>query len=632
MNSRAHVASPSTRRNDVREHALALQNLCDQIEEKGLAQLDPQQVESIPTTLASASTALAVARSQNLQSPLVHALEFQIFRISERLRASQKTSPRTFFVHILQTVPRRLWEGWSAQLVALAFLVCGVTIGYRRVTEDPLRALSYFPDAVGGFSIGDQILSLSSAHSVRMWLQAPVSDIAFLLVSFDVHLFTFFGAFVAVALLCVGIGGLLTPLLLLSFGGALGALIGVLPQSEVADVVVRLFPMFFLLSLALMLAQSAGVQLLQASLPDRSGRPHRRAARHLQSAWTQGLFSLIHTLIAAILMMRVVSHAGTSNATSLPQILALLWGVAFFMYVLLLGAPPEKKLWRFIRAIQRRHDADPLPYSTEPPSVHAGRVRLDLREGISLHVSLARLSDRLAAALIDGMLIVVWISVCIGFILPRMFSAEQLSSGRIFAAVTLLVMPILAYNFVSEWRWQGQTVGKRIFEIRSIRLDGERMDSWTVWLRSLTQSVETFLPISLAAASYFATRQYVWWFVALALIFTVVIQLFPLLNLLRQRLGDRMTGTITIEMPDSARGFIAPTAHPDAPALPYPVILSDAQHDAIAAAVSRARCGDFSAGRIVLGDVERDTRVQHWPNQTVLARLESLYAHASRSS
>lgn len=622
--------TPTTekRRGDsVQRHAIALQNLVDRIEEHGLAHLEPAVLASIPTTLAAASTALAVARGEQLDSPMVRALEHQIFRLSELLRHGDKKHPRTLLTHLLYTLPQRLWAGFGAQLVALALIVCGAQIGYRTVAADSLRALSYFPEGISDYSIGHELLNLGASQAVQMWLQAPMSDIAFLLVSFDVHLFLFFGGFIAAALLCMGLGGVLTPLLLLSFGGAWGAIFGVLPIGVRWEVGLRLWPMFSMLTLALMLAQSAGFQMLCAYLPDRSGRPRRRAAHHLQSAFVQAMFSGIHLVLAALLSMQVITRAGGGQTSAIPQIVATLWAILFVGYTVwanVARTPMGRALF------QQLHGGAPdlhLPYKVEPPAVHEGRIRLDLQEGASMHVTLARMSDRIAASAIDALIIGLWLVLYVAQIFPRIFADDAFSWNRVLWASLLLVGPILSYQFIAEWRWQGQTVGKRLFEIRSIRLDGERMDIWTTGLRALSQGFETIAPIALAAASYFATRQYVWFFVGIAILFTVIVQAFPLLNLLRQRLGDRMTGTVIIELPDRVHRYIPPLPNEEALVLTHPRTLTRGQHHAVAAVLSRARRGEFQPGRLLLEHLEQDTRIANWSDAAVSERLESLYAH-----
>src|SRR5690625_6444352 len=118
-----------------------------------------------------------------------------------------------------------------------------------------------------------------------------------------------------------------------------------------------------------------------------------------------------------------------------------------------------------------------------------------------MHVTLARMSDRIAASAIDALIIGLWLVLYVALIFPRIFVDDAFSWNRVLWASLLLVGPILSYQFIAEWRWQGQTVGKRLFEIRSIRLDGERMDIWTTGLRALSQGFETIAPIALAARS-----------------------------------------------------------------------------------------------------------------------------------
>lgn len=612
---------------EIHQSAVALQSLSDRLDAGGLRALDMQTAESIPNIINAASTALATARSADLQNPLVEYLEAELFRVSQLLRRAQRPSYRGAFTHVFDTIPRQLWRTVPAQAFALLLLICGTVIGYRTAVADALLALSFFPEAAGGFSIGEQVLSFSDSTFANGWLNATYPDMLTLFMSLDGQLILFFAAFSAAALLSIWLGGVLTPLLLLSSGGAFGALLGSLSGTSVGESLFRLAPIFLMSSFAMILAQAGGVQVVRALLPAKDGRGHRRRAGQLQSALLCTLLGLLHLAGGVLLMVLAV---GPWELGSTSNLIVVVWLTAYILYIGVLGSGAMRRVMPVLDAYVRRTQRDAIPYAQPPPTVRDGRFVLHLREGSSTQVALAGLSDRLAAYVVDSFIILLVVS---GLLWIVVFLTDEPTPTAIATLSALSMGSIFAYFFWTEWRWQGQTIGKRLFEIQTVRLDGERLDSWTMWLRSMMLGAETMLPALLAALSFFATRRHVWLFVGIAVIATLGPALMPLLNVYRQRLADLITGTVTIHVPDLTHGLLAPVAsstHTQTVALE--ALPLDAQrHLILASLVEQSRRGQFDSARVAISTLAPHWNAHAMSDAELLASIETIYAESART-
>lgn len=624
----------ATADNTIYAHADALIKLCDQLETRGLSALDDATLESIPTILSSASSALASARSHDLQSPLVTTLETQLFRCSELLRKTQRSRLRGLGRHVLRTLPRHLSGGLLIQGLALLFIVCGFALGYRTTDADTLRVLSFFPHGWGGFELSEQVQALAQPEMVQLWLLAPPSDIAMLLVSLDAHLVAFFLGFVTAALLLVGCGGIFTPLILLAFGGSFGALFGVLPSAQSGEVWWRLFPAMAMFSLALALAQSAGFSILRSWIPDREGRKEQHRARYLQGALIQATTAFLHMLCGLLFTWLLIRSDNAERTAATLTAITMVWMLGYAVYVGVLGHAHQIFPARYASWFGGDASLHPdLPYSEPPPPVYRRSLVLDLREGASVRVTLAPFNERLGAFAIDSIVLLVWL-VLTHFFVERIFAWNDALEGPQLAGLfAFLLFPMLLYVFLTEWRWQGQTVGKRIFEIRTIRLDGERLDPWTMALRSMMLSVETTIPMLLILLSYVAAQRMIWGLFGIGFLITLTLHLYPLLNVYGQRIGDRMTGTITIAIPDTATGVLPPPPIAHDAALDLPQIqLTAYQRDILAALRTRVQAGETDAARSTLRTLLKDDRFANAPDQEMLAALDTLYAQAHTSA
>lgn len=92
-------------------------------------------------------------------------------------------------------------------------------------------------------------------------------------------------------------------------------------------------------------------------------------------------------------------------------------------------------------------------------------------------------------------------------------------------AVVFSFLASMAYGIVLEWRWRGQTLGKRVMRLRVIDSRGLRLEFAQIFVRNLLRALDMIPALYLLGGSVaFATRKC-------------------------QRLGDLAAGTIVIHEP-----------------------------------------------------------------------------------
>lgn len=147
------------------------------------------------------------------------------------------------------------------------------------------------------------------------------------------------------------------------------------------------------------------------------------------------------------------------------------------------------------------------------------RHQFSTPEGISLDAELAGFGTRALAALLDLFLIVIF-SIFSAFLIGAIASRFGILFIEAIAQALLLV-PILGYSTVAEGLGNGRTVGKRVFRLQCIRLDGAPMDLSTAFVRSVVRVVE-LLALCIPSMMMVTFGQY------------------------HQRLGDLVAGTVVI--------------------------------------------------------------------------------------
>ena len=159
-------------------------------------------------------------------------------------------------------------------------------------------------------------------------------------------------------------------------------------------------------------------------------------------------------------------------------------------------------------------------------TVQAGRLEVETPDHVVLRYTLAGIGNRGFAASLDFFLATLLVGgLELGFVLIVRASGSRLL-GQLVGAVELLIL-LLAwlYFIVLEWLWNGQTVGKRLFGLRVIDLDGSPAGFSAIFVRNLVRLVD-FLP------GFYGLG-------FLAIVF----------NSRSQRLGDLAAGTYVVRAP-----------------------------------------------------------------------------------
>lgn len=127
------------------------------------------------------------------------------------------------------------------------------------------------------------------------------------------------------------------------------------------------------------------------------------------------------------------------------------------------------------------------------------QVRIDTAQNVKINYTLATISDRIFAYLMDVGVMLVWVllvSVVAGF-----FEGEWSTEGEIVLMVIIL-LPIGLYHLLMEVFFNGQSLGKRIMKIKVVRLDGSQPGLGDYLLRWLMRIVEFTLFFMLAGVVY----------------------------------------------------------------------------------------------------------------------------------
>lgn len=157
-------------------------------------------------------------------------------------------------------------------------------------------------------------------------------------------------------------------------------------------------------------------------------------------------------------------------------------------------------------------------------------------ESVEFVYELAGLGTRMLAVLFDhliltAVLLVVWLASCIA--LGSLFAAMGLPLAAAAVALALSFLVYFGYFAYFEWRWNGQTPGKKLLDIRVIDDRGLNLDLFQAILRNLFRVVD--LMPTVFTLDFFAFGFY------------GVGGLAALLSPQSKRLGDWAAGTLVVK-------------------------------------------------------------------------------------
>ena len=116
------------------------------------------------------------------------------------------------------------------------------------------------------------------------------------------------------------------------------------------------------------------------------------------------------------------------------------------------------------------------------------RLSIETPEGVVFSFELATPVSRALAWAIDAAAIITACTVA-----GQVCAAANVFSRDVAAAVTTVLYFVISvlYGILLEWRWRGQTIGKRILGLRVLDIHGMRLQLAQIVLRNLLRFVDT---------------------------------------------------------------------------------------------------------------------------------------------
>ncbi len=175
---------------------------------------------------------------------------------------------------------------------------------------------------------------------------------------------------------------------------------------------------------------------------------------------------------------------------------------------------------------------------------------IETPERVPLHFALASIGNRFIACAIDHaiqMVSLIALAIMFAIISDGADLGSRLTSAPKWVRALLVVIAFVVddgYFVIFEWRWSGQTPGKRWLKLRAIREDGRPITFFESFVRNILRVVDIIVPpfYSVGLVSVFATRK-------------------------DQRVGDIVAGTVVVrereaEAPSFAEVFTSPISDP----------------------------------------------------------------------
>lgn len=181
------------------------------------------------------------------------------------------------------------------------------------------------------------------------------------------------------------------------------------------------------------------------------------------------------------------------------------------------------------------------------------RLSLMTPEEVPLVFELAPLPSRALAFSIDVLVVaasVILIVIIAIEALKGAFASLDRDRANVIAAIVDLSV-FLIWNFyfiVTELRWQGRTIGKRVAGIRVIARDGGPLSADLVFARNLTRDLETLIPLmAILQPEVIGLEDPA--LLAVCWLWLGILAMMPLFNRHRARIGDLVAGTLVVAAP-----------------------------------------------------------------------------------
>ncbi|WP_372753150.1 RDD family protein [Mariniflexile sp.] len=149
-------------------------------------------------------------------------------------------------------------------------------------------------------------------------------------------------------------------------------------------------------------------------------------------------------------------------------------------------------------------------------------LAINTAQNVNLDYKLIGLGERFVAFLIDGLILLTYITLMENLVdFSELFSTDDWTRRGILA---LLMLPAFFYSVLSHIIFGGQTIGKMILRIKVVRLDGSPTQWYNLLVRWMLRIVD------------------IWMFFASIGVLSI------LLSDYKQRVGDAAAGTVVISV------------------------------------------------------------------------------------
>jgi len=116
------------------------------------------------------------------------------------------------------------------------------------------------------------------------------------------------------------------------------------------------------------------------------------------------------------------------------------------------------------------------------------QFQIETAQNITIHQNTAHLGDRMVAYLVDSFVIFAYTIL----IFLLLFSLE-IDFGDMWALYLVLSLPAFLYYVLLETFMDGQTVGKKIMQLRVVKLDGSKPSFASYFIRWILRIIDVVL-------------------------------------------------------------------------------------------------------------------------------------------
>lgn len=116
---------------------------------------------------------------------------------------------------------------------------------------------------------------------------------------------------------------------------------------------------------------------------------------------------------------------------------------------------------------------------------------IETAENIHIKVELAGLATRIFAFAVDVVLMGVLMAFSFGLFALWAYLAQSQEVAKTGMPIGTFTV-FFGYHLFQEWLWNGQTVGKKLFQIRVVRNNGQAIGFWEALGRNLLRLVDVY--------------------------------------------------------------------------------------------------------------------------------------------